>query len=166
MILPLSEAVGVGLLAAVARLVVVWLFGFAATNPTTGPELSAGPAHEVAAFVSRVRASLPAQALSGAVRGSFAELCFGLCLLLAELRVVSQWKPSIVALLGFHFAWVVVVVAARQWGSLAGGAAANTLFAGQLVGTVAGGAVLAGWTAAAARFGRALELAQAVMPDE
>ncbi|KAA0155812.1 hypothetical protein FNF31_06054 [Cafeteria roenbergensis] len=147
MILPLSEAVGVGLLAAVARLVVVWLFGFAATNPTTGPELSAGPAHEVAAFVSR-------------------ELCFGLCLLLAELRVVSQWKPSIVALLGFHFAWVVVVVAARQWGSLAGGAAANTLFAGQLVGTVAGGAVLAGWTAAAARFGRALELAQAVMPDE
>lgn len=46
MLLPLSEAAGVGLLAAVARLVVVWLFGFSVTNPTTGAELSAVPAHE------------------------------------------------------------------------------------------------------------------------
>lgn len=95
---------------------------------------------------------------------SIQALAFGLCLLLAELRVASQWRPSMWALLAVHFAWVVVVVAARQWGTGGGGAAANTLFAGQLLSTVAGGMVLTGWVAAAARYGRALELAQAVMP--
>lgn len=108
--------------------------------------------------------ALPLACSIAGPEASVQELSVGLCLLLAELRVVSQWRPAEWALLTVHLAWVVVVVAARQWGAGGGGAAANTQFAGQLISTVAGGAVLAGWTAAAARYGRALELAQAVMP--